>query len=93
VIYTSDTGISEELSLFAAGVDVLLMECSFRRNKPLPTHLELVEAIKLASASEPGRLVLTHLYPEWDSFDLVREAQQLWAGVTIEATDGLRLEI
>jgi len=93
IVYTSDTGISAELSSFAAGVDVLLMECSFRRNKPLPTHLELAEAMRLATECEPGRLVLTHFYPEWDGIDLVPEAKQLWAGMTIEATDGLRVEI
>jgi len=93
IVYTSDTGISAELGLFAAGVDVLLMECSFRRNKPVPTHLELVESMRLAAACEPGRLVLTHFYPEWDGIDVVGEANQLWAGRTIEATDGLRLEI
>jgi ribonuclease BN (tRNA processing enzyme) len=93
LVYTSDTGFADELSLFAAGVDVLLMECSFRSNKPLPSHLELAEAIRLAAASDCSRLVLTHFYPEWDGVDLVREAKQLWAGITIEATDGLRLEI
>jgi len=93
LVYTSDTGVCEELGLFAAGVDVLLMECSFRRNKPVPTHLELSEAMRLAAACQPRRLVLTHFYPEWDDFDLVLEANQLWTGITIEATDGLRLEI
>jgi ribonuclease BN (tRNA processing enzyme) len=93
LVYTSDTGISKELIPFSKGVAVLLMESSFRRNKPVQTHLELLEAMDIAAACEPGRLVLTHLYPEWDRFDLVREAKQLWPGITIEATDGLRLEI
>ena len=93
VVYTSDTGFSEELVPFAKDVDLLLMECSFRRNKPLQTHLELAEAIKLAQECAPGKLVLTHFYPEWDSVGIVSEAKLLWSGETIEATDGLRLEI
>jgi len=93
IVYTSDTGMSAELSLFATGVDLLLMECSFRRDKPLPTHLELAEAMRVAKDCKPGRLLLTHFYPEWDGIDLVQEAQQMWTGITIEATDGLRLEI
>ena len=32
-VYTSDTGFSENLVPFANSVDLLLMECSFRRNK------------------------------------------------------------
>jgi ribonuclease BN (tRNA processing enzyme) len=38
-------------------------------------------------------LVLTHLYPEWDGVDLESKARELWPGRTVEAFDGLRLEI
>ena len=92
-VYTSDTGFSEDLIPFAKDVDLLLMECSFRRNKPVQKHLELVEAMNLARECAPKRLVLTHLYPEWDEVDLASEARPLWSGETIEAKDGLRLEI
>jgi ribonuclease BN (tRNA processing enzyme) len=92
-VYTSDTGFSEELAKFAVNADLLLMECSFRRNKPVEIHLELAEAVRIAGASSPKRLVLTHLYPQWDGLDLAAEANAGWAGETIEAIDGLRLNI
>ena len=91
-VYTSDTGFSENLASFANEVDLLLMECSFRRNKPVEKHLELADAMKLAEMCRPRRLVLAHLYPEWDGFDLAAEARRLWAGETIAAFDGLQLE-
>jgi len=89
LVYTSDTGFTEELGIFVKKADVLLMECSFRRNKPLQTHLELTEAMTLAKECDPGKLVLTHLYPEWDAFDVVVESSKLWQGDVIEANDGL----
>ena len=92
-VYTSDTGFSEDLIPFAKDADLLLMECSFRKNKPVKKHLELVEAMRLAQESAPKKLVLTHLYAEWDEVDLVAEARALWSGETIEAKDGLRLQI
>ena len=92
-VYTSDTGFSENLALFAKDADLLLMECSFRRNKPVQKHLELADAMRLARDCAPKKLVLTHLYPEWDGVDLAAEARSLWSGETIEARDGLRLEI
>jgi ribonuclease BN (tRNA processing enzyme) len=92
-VYTSDTGFSENLITFAKSIDLLLMECSFRRNKPVQKHLELADAMLVAREAEPRRVVLTHLYPEWDGVDVVAEARELWAGETIEAADGLRLEI
>ena len=93
LVYTADTGPSWELIEFCRGASLLLLECSFRKNKPVANHLELAEAMEIARASEPQRLVLTHLYPEWDGFDVSLEAKQFWEGETIEARDGLRLQL
>jgi ribonuclease BN (tRNA processing enzyme) len=49
--------------------------------------------MQLARLAQPKRLLLTHLYPEWDAYDLAAEARTLWEGETIAAVDGLRLEI
>jgi len=92
-VYTSDTGFSEDLVPFAKHAALLLMECSFRRNKPVQKHLELADAMRLAHECAPDKLVLTHLYPEWDHVDLAAEARLLWSGETIAARDGLQLEI
>lgn len=93
VVYTSDTGYSEELASFAHGTDLLILECSFWRNKPTPKHLELGEAMRLAQLAGPRTLVLAHLYPEWDGVDLESKAGELWPGKTIAAHDGLRLDV
>jgi len=93
LVYTSDTGPSEDLIRFARAVDLLIMECSFRRDKPVATHLELADAMRIASLSEPRAVLLTHLYPEWDGLDIDSEANQLWPGETVAAYDGLRLRI
>ena len=92
-VYTSDTGFSDDLAPFAKDAALLLMECSFRRNKPIQKHLELADAMRVARDCAPEKLVLTHLYPEWDDVDLVSEARALWSGETIEAIDGLKLEV
>jgi ribonuclease BN (tRNA processing enzyme) len=93
LVYTSDTGWSDELAEFAAGADLLLTECSFAQDKPVKTHLELADAMRMAQISQPKMLVLSHLYFEWDGIDLAAEARKLWPGETIAAFDGLRLEV
>jgi ribonuclease BN (tRNA processing enzyme) len=93
ILYTSDTGYADELGEFARGVDLLVMECSFRRNKPMSTHLELSDAMRIASIAEPRKVVLTHLYPEWDNVNLEFEAARHWSGEVVAAKDGLRLDV
>jgi ribonuclease Z len=92
LVYTSDTGYTDELIEFARGANLLLMECSFHKNKPVKTHLELSDAMNLARNCGPRRVLLSHLYSEWDGIDLAAEAKKLWPGETLEASDGLRLE-
>ncbi|HYE65012.1 MAG TPA: ribonuclease Z [Pyrinomonadaceae bacterium] len=93
LVYTSDTGYADALAAFAHGAALFMMECSFWRDKPVETHLELADAMRLAHGAEPGRVLLTHLYPEWDGVDIAAEAKKHWPGETIGATDGLRLEV
>lgn len=93
LVYTSDTGFSARLAEFARGVDLLILECSFYRNKPVQTHLELADAMRMAQLAGPRKLLLTHLYPEWDGVDLEAEAKKVWNGDTVAAFDGLRLTI
>ena len=93
IVYTSDTGFSEDVARFAGNADLFVLECSFFRHKPIQTHLELADAMRMAALAEPRRVMLTHLYPEWDAIDLEAEARKLWPGETIGARDGLRIEI
>jgi ribonuclease Z len=93
LVYSSDTGYAEALASFARGAQLFMMECSFWRDKPVETHLELADAMQLARRAEPATVLLTHLYPEWDGVDIAAEAKKLWPGETIAATDGLRLEV
>jgi ribonuclease BN (tRNA processing enzyme) len=93
IVYSSDTGFSEEVARFARHADLFLLECSFYRNKPIQTHLELADAMRMSAIAEPRKVVLTHLYPEWDGVDLEGEAKKLWPGETIAAHDGLRIEV
>jgi ribonuclease BN (tRNA processing enzyme) len=93
LVYTSDTGYADELAAFSRGADLLLMECSFRREKPMTTHLELADAMKVARLAGPRKVILTHLYPEWDGVDIAGEAGKLWKGGVSAATDGLRVDV
>lgn len=93
-VYTSDTGFTAVLATFARRVDLLLMECSFVKDKPVEIHLELAEAIQIIRRAEPRLTVLTHLYPDWDTVDFDEELRKFSPGFEIiQAFDGLRLDV
>ena len=94
LVYTADTGFDKTLGTLARKADLFLLECSFVKDKPVETHLELAEAIHLIRYANPTRAVLTHFYPEWDAVDFQKEVAKFSPLCeVIEARDGLRLEI
>jgi len=94
LVYTSDTGFTKSLGAFARNVDLLVMECSFFKNKPSEKHLELAEAMFLTRSAKPRKVLLTHFYAEWDAVDFTAEVAKFTPPCdVIEAQDGVRLEV
>jgi len=93
-VYTSDTGFDKGLATFAGNVDLLVMECSFFKDKPTENHLELSEAIYLIRYAKPKRATLTHFYLEWDKIDFQGELMNFSVPcIVLKAVDGLILEL
>ncbi len=94
IVYSADTGLTKTLGTLARAADLLVLECSFFKDKPVETHLELSEAMYLVRYAKPKRVVLTHLYPEWDAVDFQKEVAKFSPPCeVIEARDGVKLEI
>jgi len=94
IVYSADTGFTKTLGTLARSADLFVLECSFFKNKPVETHLELAEAMYLIRYAKPKRVILVHLYPEWDAVDFEKEVKKFSPPCeVIEARDGLQLEI
>lgn len=94
LVFSADTGPSLPLAAFASQVDLLILECSFVKNKPVEKHIELAEAIYLIRKAKPKRAMLTHFYPEWDEVDFKEELKKFEPMCdVIEAVDGLTVDI
>lgn len=92
--YTGDTGPDDELAAFLRGVDVLVCECSLPEAEAKPAHLTPQSAAAFASAAAPGRLILTHTYPQLDRATLPAQvAGAGWDGPVVVAHDGLTIEV
>lgn len=89
MVFTADTGYSSNLAVFARGVDIFLSECSFVKDKPVELHLQLSDIAQMARLAKPKKIVLTHLYSDWDN-----ETGVELEGFDVElAYDGMQIEI
>lgn len=67
VVFSGDTGYSRNLVEIADGADLLIVECSVPTGK-IKGHMNLEMVKKVVMAARPKRVILSHLYPEWENF-------------------------
>jgi ribonuclease BN (tRNA processing enzyme) len=93
--YSADTGPTEPLVDLARGCDVLVAEASWQSDgvtRP-PIHMTAREAGEIATRSEAGRLVLTHIRPYLDRERSRQEAAAAFEGEVAVAVEGLSVEV
>lgn len=86
VVFTGDTDFSKELVVLATHADLLISECSFPEKK-VRGHLNLVTLQRIVNEAKPRQVILSHLYPDWETFQGALPAPLL-LGV-----DGLEIEL
>lgn len=94
--YSGDTGPGGDLSLVAAGCDLLLCEAT-HQGPPgpdrFPYHLHAVEAGAIAAEAGAERLLLTHVAPTLDPAVSVTEAASAYSGHIDFARPGMEVEL
>jgi ribonuclease BN (tRNA processing enzyme) len=93
IALSGDTDYCENLVDLASAVDLLILECSFPEGMKVEGHLTPTLAGRVAMESNCRRLLLTHLYPMCDQFDIVRQCSQVFQGEIILAEDLMRITI
>ena len=84
--FSGDTDFSQNLIRLADRSDLLVAECAFPERK-VKGHLNLEALDKIVQKAMPKRVLLTHLYPEWDTYKGVLHAPYLLA------EDGMEIDI
>jgi len=87
LVYSGDTGpgAADALVELARGADLLLIEASLlaRRGDRAPGHLTARQAAQIAREAGVGRLLLTHLLPEYDPEEVLAEAREVFPGAQL----------
>lgn len=88
LVFSGDTGDCPTLRAAAAGCDLLVLECSTTDDWDVPGHLNPAQAGSVCAAARPGRVVLTHQYPNAAALDLPPLIARRFDGPVEQARDG-----
>jgi ribonuclease BN (tRNA processing enzyme) len=87
VVYSGDTDECDALPSLAEGTDLFICESALPDELKASGHLTPSLAGRYARQARVERLVLTHLYPQCDDADIVKQAQSIYKGPVIAAED------
>jgi ribonuclease BN (tRNA processing enzyme) len=90
---SGDTDYCQTIIDLAFEVDLLVLECSFPDGKKVEGHLTPSRAGRIALESRCKRLLLTHLYPVCDQFDILSQSKKIYQGTIILGEDLMRIKI
>jgi ribonuclease BN (tRNA processing enzyme) len=93
VAVSGDTDYCQNIIDLAFEVDLLVLECSFPDGKKVEGHLTPSLAGRIALESRCKKLLLTHLYPVCDQFEIVGQCKKAYQGEIILAEDLMRIKI
>jgi ribonuclease BN (tRNA processing enzyme) len=95
LVYTADTGPSDEVTAHARGADLLIAEASLQAPAEglQDVHMTAAEAGEMAAAAGAGRLLLTHIPPGLDPERSVEQARERFGGEVSVASDGRVLRV
>jgi len=93
LVISGDTDYCESIVTLAQGTDLLILECSFPDEKKVEGHLTPSLAGRIAKESQCKKLLLTHLYPICDQYDILGQCQKVFQGDIIVGEDLMEIEI
>jgi len=93
VVYSGDTDYCHNIVKLARNADLFISECSFPDELYFKGHLTPSLAGKIARESECGHLVLTHLYPICNKYNIRKECRNEYKGRLTVAKDMLKIRV
>ena len=91
--YSGDTDYCANIVKLAQKADLLILECSFPDEGKVDGHLTPSYAGRIAREAEAKRLVLTHLYPVCNDYDIVSQCKKEFGGEIQIAEDLMKIEL
>lgn len=92
MVYSGDTQYTETLIKLSKNTDILICDSAVPDGKEVPGHLTPSMAGKIATKARAKKLILTHLYPSCDRFDIIAQCKKTFKGPIKIARDLIALE-
>ncbi len=93
VTYSGDTGFCKNIIELAKNSDLFICECAVPNELPKNGHLTPKEIGEIARIAKCKKVLLVHLTPLWEKYDIEKEIKESFLGEFIVSKDLLTMEV
>ena len=93
IAYSGDTDVCDDVVRLGHKADVLILECSLTDECKMDGHLTPSLCARLAAAAQAKHLVLTHLYPVFEGYNIAARVRRHYRGRLTVAQDFTTLRV
>ncbi|HSE83924.1 MAG TPA: ribonuclease Z [Thermodesulfobacteriota bacterium] len=94
LVYSGDTDYSESLIELAKDADILVIECALPGDElKIKGHLTPNEVAKVVNGSTPKKVIITHLYPICDKWNVIDKIKKQVRAEVVLAEDLMKVEM
>jgi ribonuclease BN (tRNA processing enzyme) len=91
--YSGDSQYCDSLVRLCGDVDLAVLDCSFPASRPNPVHLHAGQCGQVAREAGVGQLVLSHLYPITERYNVREQAGEAFGGRIVVGRDLMAIKL
>jgi ribonuclease BN (tRNA processing enzyme) len=91
--YSGDSQYCDSLVRLCGNVDLAVLDCSFPASRPSPVHLHAGQCGQVAREAGVGQLVLSHLYPITERYNVREQAGEAFGGKIVVGRDLMTIKL
>jgi len=91
--YSGDSQYCDSLVRLCGDVDLAVLDCSFPASRPSPVHLHAGQCGQVAREAGVGQLVLSHLYPITERYNVREQAGEAFGGKIVVGRDLMAIKL
>jgi len=92
-VYSGDTDYCDGIVELSKDADLLILECAFPDELGMKGHLTGTTAGRVARRSNAKKVVLVHMYPICDQYDLISQCRKEFNGEILTGEDLMEFEL
>lgn len=93
IVFSGDSAKCSAIEKACKNADLFICDASYPKGKSNPAHMDTHDIGTIAQKCQVKKVILSHLYPQIDNINLVKEVKEKFSGEVIKGKDLMTISL